>query len=307
LFAVIVFSWLLQRSGFDAAFAFAGRVLIGIAVAAIAIAGVWIPLRVLRKEDGARVFERKLPQQQGRLSTYLDTRRVAHARSPLVELLAEDAVDVAKRTPVDAVVPAHKIRLNAIAALLALCALGALLTGAPRGWSYTGRHLLFGAELPREIVPVRKILVRPGDVTVRRNSDLAIQATVEGFDPSQATIFVRFADQGQWERAPMQAGQAGTFEFRLYALRSPLTYYVDADGTRSPAHRVALADLPGIERVRLTYDYPDWTGLASEVDEESRDIRAVSGTKVSIEIESDGPLEEPLLVHDGRSETLAAN
>src|SRR5690606_1686989 len=163
LFAVIVFSWLLQRSGFDAAFAFAGRVLIGIAVAAIAIAGVWIPLRVLRKEDGARVFERKLPQQQGRLSTYLDTRRVAHARSPLVELLAEDAVDVAKRTPVDAVVPAHKIRLNAIAALLALCALGALLTVAPREWSYTGRHLLFGAELPREIVPVRKILVRPGD------------------------------------------------------------------------------------------------------------------------------------------------
>ncbi len=307
LFAVIVFSWLLQRSGFDAAFAFAGRVLIGIAVAAIAIAGVWIPLRVLRKEDGARVFERKLPQQQGRLSTYLDTRRVAHARSPLVELLAEDAVDVAKRTPVDAVVPAHKIRLNAIAALLALCALGALLTVAPREWSYTGRHLLFGAELPREIVPVRKILVRPGDVTVRRNSDLAIQATVEGFDPSQATIFVRFADQGQWERAPMQAGQAGTFEFRLYALRSPLTYYVDADGTRSPEHRVALADLPRIERVRLTYDYPDWTGLASEVDEESRDIRAVSGTKVSIEIESDGPLEEPLLVHDGRSETLAAN
>lgn len=306
LLFVVAFSWLLQRSGFDEAFAIAGRVLIGIALVAIAAVCFWLPLRILRRDDGARVFERKLPHQQGRLSTYLDTRRGAQPRSALIELLAEDAVEVAAGSPVDEIVPPRKIRLNALAAFAALCALGALLTLAPERWSYTSRHLLLGTELPRELVPVRSIAVRPGDVTVRRNSDLAITASVRGFDPAGATVFVRFADRSEWERAPMQRGDAGTFEFNLYALRSPLTYYVDADGTRSKEHRVTLADLPRIERVRLTYEYPKWTGLASEVDEGSRDIRAVAGTQVTIEIESDAPLENAVLVHDGKSEALAA-
>ena len=177
LLFVVAFSWLLQRSGFDEAFAIAGRVLIGVALVAIAAACFWLPLRILRRDDGARVFERKLPQQQGRLSTYLDTRRGAQPRSALIELLAEDAVEVAARSPVDEIVPPRKIRLNALAALAALCALGALLTLAPERWSYTSRHLLLGAELPRELVPIRSIAVRPGDVTVRRNSDLAITAS----------------------------------------------------------------------------------------------------------------------------------
>ena len=305
LAVVVAFSWLLQRNGFDAAFALAGRLLLIAALLAIVVACVWLPLRVLRKEDGARVFERKLPEQQGRLSTYLDTRRGEHPTSPLVELLAEDAMQVASRTPVDEVVPPRRIQLNAVVAILALCAVGALLMLTPDHWRYASRHLLLGAELPREVVPIRKIVVHPGDVTVRRNSDLAIRASTEGFDPAQATIFVRFADQGEWERAPMQSDSPGTFGFKLYALRSPLTYYIDADGTRSAEHRVSLVDLPRIERVRLTYDYPDWTGLASEVDEASRDIRAVAGTQVTVEIESDAPLEHPVLIHDGRSETLA--
>lgn len=304
LVIAVAFSWLLQRSGFDAALAAAGRFLLGAALLAILIAGVWLPLRILRKQDGAQVLERKLPEQRGRLSTYLDTRRGEQPSSPLVELLAEDALQVASRAPVDEVVPRRKIQFNAIAAILALCALGALLTFTPESWRYTSRHLLLGAELPRDIVPVRKVVVQPGDATVRRNSDLAIRAAVEGFDPAQATIFVRFSDEGTWEQAPMLADTPGTFGFKLYAIRSPLSYYVEADGTRSAEHRVSLVDLPRIERVRLTYNYPDWTGLDAQVDEESRDIRAVAGTRVSIEIESDAPLEHPVLVHDGRTENL---
>src|SRR5690606_13368094 len=59
-----------------------------------------------------------------------------------------------------------------------------------------------------------------------------------------------------------------------------------------------------IERVRLTYSYPDWTGLDTLTDEESRDIRAVAGTDVKVEVFADAPLEAPALIVDGSSQEL---
>lgn len=303
LVLVVGISAWLVRSGYAASFVGFGRALVVAAFATVVIAGVLVPLRILRRHD-ARVFERRLPEQQGRLVTYLDTRRREGENAPLLDLLAEDALRVAQRKPLDTIVSARKVRLHVFAAALALAGLAVFVAVAPGPWGLASRHLLLGAELPGEVVPVRKLAVTPGDVTVRRNSDLSIHATAEGFAPEQASVVVRFADQDAWERAPMQRDGAGAFQFKLYALRSALEYYVDADGTRSGVHRVALVDLPRIENVRLTYHYPEWTGLASEVDEESRDIRAVAGTKVTLEIQTDVPLAHAVLVHDERAETL---
>ncbi len=89
-------------------------------------------------------------------------------------------------------------------------------------------------------------------------------------------------------------------------MRGPLTYYVQADGIRSGEHSIGVVDLPRIERVRLTYSYPEWTGLESLADEESRDIRAVAGTDVKVEVFADAPLDAPALIVDGQSQELQA-
>jgi hypothetical protein len=178
-----------------------------------------------------------------------------------------------------------------------------MLAAGPGFWGFGSRHLLLGADLPRTAVPLRLVTVKPGDATVRRNSDMPIRASIQGFHAREAQLFVRFADQQQWEKAPMLPGEgeAGSqFEFRLYAVRGPLQYYVEADGTRSTQHSVAVVDLPRIERVRLTYSYPDWTGLAPSVDETVRDIRAVAGTNVKVEVFADAPLDAPALIVDGK-------
>ena len=99
-------------------------------------------------------------------------------------------------------------------------------------------------------------------------------------------------------------GPDSRFEFRLYAVRAPLQYYVDAEGTRSVEHKVTVVDLPRIERVQLTYEYPQWTGLERKVDDTSRDIRAVEGTNVKVEVVADGPLDAPALIVDGRTGEL---
>jgi hypothetical protein len=301
--------WLLEREGFASAITLGARITLGAALVAILVLLAWRPLTKLRRNAGADVFEQRLPDEHGRIRTYLDSRlaRAGRTASPLIDLLAEDAADIAERTPMHAIVSNRRIGAAAALGLMAVAALALLLTIGPGVWGLASRHVLLGAQLPRTLTPVRRIVVEPGDATVRRNSDLAIRAAMTGFRPQGAQLYVRYAAESAWERAPMQASSddGSGFEFTLYAVRAPLAYYVEADGARSAEHAVGVVDLPKIERVRLTYEYPEWTGLEPVVDERVRDIRAVAGTNVKVEVFADAPLDAPALIVDGAARELA--
>lgn len=302
--------WALNRSGFPAHLATIGRLFLLLLAAVVGMVLLWRPLRRLRFNNGAAEFEQRLPAQRGRIETYLDVRRreAEGVESPLADLLAGDAAALTEATPVRDVIPAPRIWGGAAIALVAAAVLLFLLIAGPAHWGYGSRHLLMGAALPRVAVPVRQITVSPGDVTVRRNSDLAIRASVQGFTPDQTQIFVRFDEEQRWQQAPMQVirnGDSAVWEFKLYALRGPLHYYVTAENKRgaerSTQHSVSVVDLPRIERVRLTSTYPQWTGLAAHTEESSRNIRAVTGTNVKLEVFADAPLDSPTIVVDGNA------
>lgn len=308
--------WLLQRDGFGSQLVIVSRASLLLLLAFVAIALIVWPLRRLGVRQGAPEFERRLPAQHGRIETYLDAQRreASGSHSPLIDLLAGDAVALTDTTPLRAVVPGWRIWGVAAMAFAAVAVLALMLIAGTGFWGYGSRYLLTGAALPRIAVPLRTISVSPGDVTVRRNSDLTIRADIEGFTPDQAEVFVRFADEQRWQRAPMQIVENGattTWEFKLYALRGPLHYYVAATNGRSTErsgeHNVAIVDLPRVERVRLTYEYPQWTGLPAQIEEESRDIRAVAGTQVKLEVFANSPLESPSIVVDGAAATMLQN
>lgn len=298
--------WLFNREDFAPSVAISARVALVALLVLVAVVLLWLPLRRLARDDGSHVFEERLPEERGRIQTYLDSKRreaEGHA-SPLIELLAADAANIAEKTPPASVISQRRLLVVASMAGVAVIALAMLLSVGPSYWGFGSRHLLLGAELPREAITLKRVTVLPGDATVRRNSDVAIRAAVDGFRPEQTQVFVRFADQQQWEAAPMRSAEEGQFDFKLYAVRGPLTYYVQADGVRSSEHSIGVVDLPRIERVRLTYSYPEWTGLESLTDEESRDIRAVAGTDVKVEVFADAPLDAPALIVDGQSQEL---
>lgn len=298
--------WVFNRAEFAPAIAIAARVMLALLLVAVAVFLLWLPLRRLARDDGSQVFEQRLPEEHGRIQTYLDSKR-REARgiaTPLTELLAADAADIAEKTPPSAIVSPRRLMFGTALASTAVIALALLLGFGPSHWGFGSRHLLLGADLPRAAIVLKRIVVLPGDATVRRNSDVAIRAAVEGVRVENAQVFVRFADQQQWEGAPMRADADGEFDFKLYAVRGPLTYYIDADGLRSAEHSIAVVDLPRIEKVRLTYKYPEWTGLDPLTDEESRDISAVAGTDVKVEVFADAPLDAPALIVDGQSQEL---
>src|SRR6185436_13651575 len=248
------------HEGFPDAVAVSARLVLAALFAVVAVVLLWLPLRRLRRDDGAQIFEQRLPEERGRIQTYLDSKRREERgiASPLIELLAADAASIAEKTPPGEVVSSRRLLIGSAVAALSIAALALLLTFGPAYWGFGSRHLLLGAELPKEAITLKRIVVTPGDATVRRNSDVSIRAAVEGFIPERAQVFVRFADQPLWEGAPMRAAEEGQFDFKLYAVRGSLNYYIEVDGVRSGEHTIDVIDLPRIEKVRLTYSYPEW-------------------------------------------------
>ncbi len=76
---------------------------------------------------------------------------------------------------------------------------------------------------------------------------------------------------------------------------------------RSAEYGIRVVDLPQIESLRLTYNYPGWTGLPKRTEESGGDIRAVAGTRVALEVVTNAPLEGPLLVINGTQSGLESD
>ena len=59
-----------------------------------------------------------------------------------------------------------------------------------------------------------------------------------------------------------------------------------------------MVDLPSVKQIKVTYHYPSWTGLKDAVEERGGDLRALEGTRADLEVLTDRPLKDGLLVLD---------
>src|SRR5208283_164122 len=68
-------------------------------------------------------------------------------------------------------------------------------------------------------------------------------------------------------------------------------YYITAGAMTSKRFNIRVTDLPAVKQIRVTYHYPAWTGMPSEVEERGGDLRAVTGTQAELEVSTDRPLQ----------------
>ena len=306
LFLTLGAVYLGTRQAFPNELMIAARLVLVLLLAGLVIGLLANPLRALRRTEGVQGIERRVPDFDGRVETYHELAKASEdveRRSPFLGLLAEDTLKIARRIPIALRLPNWE--LSVPAALTAL-ALGALLWFAaygPDNWRYGVRHLWAGWAVA-DTLPPQRIIVSPGDGAVRRGGDLLITAQAAGFDPLEAEVFALFEGRDTWESAPMEVADEVGFDFRFFALREPLRYYVMSAGIRSPEFKIQIVDLPRVNNIKLTYHYPQWTQLETKTDDPGYDIRAVAGTVVEVEIRTDKPLGDAELVVNGDALTM---
>jgi len=274
------------------------------ALAAAGAFGVALPLIRMTRTHAVRRAEAAYPEFEQRLTTFHERERSSDG-DPFLELLAADTLSQAQYVKPSSLVSDNRLIVLSGAGVACLGVL-AWTIAAGSGYLGYGASLLWtGAK--KNATPFYSIVVTPGDVVVRRNSDQLITARILGMRPEKTQIFARYQSTNGWEPVTMQAqpdaGGAATYQFIFAGLPENVEYYVAAGPLLSPHYKVRVVDLPAVKRIRVTYQYPKWTGMEPVTEEHSGDLRAIEGTNAGIEIEMDHPLKNGQLTLDD-GETL---
>ncbi len=279
------------RVGFPDDIVIASRVLLIGVLAALAYRFVILPRRRV-DENGATDIEQRTGVFGGRVETYVEMK---DERNPMRELLAEDASKIARNHPPQTQVAKKEFNLAYGAAAVALVALLFFAVAGPGNYAYGVRHLWFGWAFPG-LLPPQSIEVVPGDDGIRLGGTVRVRATMQGFDPARAWVHASFGD-GEWQQVEMSY-QDESFEFTFFSVRQPLEYYVSAANVRSPTFNVKVVDLPVVENLALTYNFPEWTGRGPEIHDPGGDVRAIADTTVELTVTADRDMTPGELVVD---------
>lgn len=292
-------AWFSIESGFSSTTTNVFRIILVLALGGTALAWIGDPLKRLRDHLDKDV-EKRVPAFDGRITTYAQLKQ---ERNPFTDLLAEDALKISARHPVETQVREKDLNIARAGLGLAILVLLYLLIAAPGLMNYSMRNLLGGWMIPN-LLPPQSISVLPGDQSVRRGANLRITSTMSGFDPDEAAIHIR-NDGGQWQEVAMARSPLG-YEFTFFSLQKDVSYYVSSNGMRSPEYNISVVDVPGIQNLSLTYNFPDWTEREPETSNRG-DVQALPETRIDLTVTTTAPLPAGQLVLNDAAQPLNVN
>jgi len=281
-----------------------GRTVLYLATGALIALALVRPLLELRRRNSRTSWVKRIanrhPAFGERIETFVD-QKPADRQNPMLGLLAEDTLRLTAQAPPEQIASSGPILTFSGIAVTALAVLIWLGVAGP-GYLRYGTARLWGGWLRPTMSNLYQLAVEPGSTTIRRRADLLISARTIGFYSPTAHLFAKYASSAKWEEAPMQRRPDDSgFEFQLAGVDESLRYYVVAGSVKSPEYDVKVVEMPSVKKLRLTYHYPSWTGLADSTQEPGGDVRAVAGTEVDVEVETDRPLTSGALQVDGQA------
>jgi hypothetical protein len=272
------------------------RVVLYLVMAACIAFGCVLPLLRMNRRRSAWEAEALVPDFGQRLVTLAEPDRGGQAQGAFGELLAADTLKIAQRAEAGKLVPNKGLLISLGTALASLGVLIWMIVAGPGFLGY-GAALLWAGNAGAS--PLYDLRVRPGDATVRRNSDELISVEPRGIQANAMRIYARYESTSKWDQLPMQP-QPGTsnFQFVFAGLPEGVEYYVEAGQLRSPHFHIRVTDVPAVKQIRVTYRFPAWTGIPASFDDHGGDLHAIEGTDADLVITMDRPLASGVLVLD---------
>jgi hypothetical protein len=293
LVTTIVLVWAANRFAFSRLSMTGSRVVLFAALACVLVFGIVLPILQLTRKRAATQAESSFSLFQQRLITFAE--RDAKVQEPFLELLAADTLDVARGAQPRILVPDWKLFAYMGSALASFITLLWMILAGPGYMGYGSRLMWTGSTAGR--APYYGIRVTPGDASVRRHADELITAQPIGVEANKVKLYARYQSSSKWEQVTMQP-QTGrsSYQFLFAGLPERVEYYVQAGKVFSPHFHLQVVDLPEVKQIRVTYHFPHWARLQNVVEEHGGDLRAIEGTQAVLEVVTDSPLQNGVLV-----------
>jgi hypothetical protein len=245
----------------------------------------------------AHYVDEHLPDLQQRLVTSMDTLDKVSFQAPsrLAEALWQDTVARVRPLNIERVAdPRPAWYAFGIAALLLALLAVALIESAR--FSTVARQIAWPWSVSAgRMAAAAAFEVEPGDILIRRGSDVTVRARFKKAAPQKVTLNVR-QGSSQWRPVAMQIGSAPEeTEYLLSEVTADTRYYVASAAGKSAAFHIQVFDLTRMDRIDVHYRYPPHTGLKNKTEENAGDIVAPAGTRVSLEIGFNDTVEKGLL------------
>jgi hypothetical protein len=176
---------------------------------------------------------------------------------------------------------------RAAAGLGAIAAAGALLLVVGPEFLRQGASALLVLSKSAEAASPYAITVQPGDKDVPKGSDQTVIAKLAGFRSNDVAVWVKAEGEQKYSRVPLvAAAEPDKYEGMLFDVKASMSYYVEADGVKSPTFTMNVVELPAVSALEMEYIYPAYTGLAPQKVEVGGDVAAIAGTEVRVKITS---------------------
>ena len=278
------------------------RVLLVCLFAAAAGAVIRQHVRAVRRFAGddqrlAHYLDDRLPDLEQRLITSVDAhdRQGESGPSGLVEALWQDTAARLRDRNIEQVNTFRPAGVAAGVSLVLVCILSVALWESAR-FSDAARRFIRPWSIPAAgTAPSAGIEVSPGDILIRRGSDVAVSVKTTEAPQENVFLFLQ-GPAGGWGRIRMQAeGAPPEYMHYLSGVQTDITYYVDAGDKRSRQFRIRVFDLIRIESIDVAYEYPAHTGIENKTEKNSGDITAPEGTRVRLHITFDRPVQRGVL------------
>ncbi len=293
--------WGADLFGFRSAAVWLMRIVTGGAVLFVGWRFIWVPFR-RRVTDVqiAQFIEERYPQLEDRLVSAVEFGAKRDV-SGILDLLIRDALEKTRRIDFSIFVDRRRLMYFGTLAVGSFLALFALLNWGPSFFPYGFNRIYvpwteaaFGASMSIQVVP--------GNIEIATGSDQQIKAQLVGFDSPDVKLYQELGTATSWTSSSMEPEPAGSgFLYLLIDVRSSLRYYVEAKGVRSPVYTVNVVDVPRVERIRITYNFPAYTGMPPQTVENDGDISALKGTKVDLLVHLSRPADSARLLFDDQS------
>jgi tetratricopeptide (TPR) repeat protein len=150
-----------------------------------------------------------------------------------------------------------------------------------------------------------RIMVEPGDASVKYGGALGVSIRVQGPNPGRLSLRVIDTEKGSETIMPLFASPEGIYEQQLERLTQDVRYYVAGRRARSPVFQVNVERTPLIETQQARFDYPSYTRLPKETRYIGVDgISAYAGSKITLLLSANQPVVEGVLTLPGGDDVV---